>query len=95
MFCKRFSRLVYLNCYRLTSRHPVEIAIVFQKWWMRVSSLCHGLLSGISLGHWLYLVSNVEAQDQAFLNHYAYYSDIYVALFFALCVFCIISVFDR
>ncbi|XP_066154157.1 DNA ligase 1 [Euwallacea fornicatus] len=80
---------------RISSRYPIEVAIVFQKWWMRLSSLCHGLLGGLGLGHWLYLVCNFHTQDQAFLTHYAYYSDIYVGLFFALCVLCIISVFDR
>ncbi|KAF7280774.1 hypothetical protein GWI33_005502 [Rhynchophorus ferrugineus] len=75
--------------------YPIQIAICFQKWWIRFSNLCHGLLGGLGLGHWLYIVCNFQNQDHAFLVHYAYYSDIYVGLFFALCVLCLISIFDR
>ncbi|KAJ8932375.1 hypothetical protein NQ314_014742 [Rhamnusium bicolor] len=75
--------------------YPIEIAICFQIWWMRLSTLCHGLLGGLSLGHCLYLLCNFHQQDENFLIHYAYYSDIYVGLFFALCVICIVSVYDR
>ncbi|XP_023020924.2 uncharacterized protein [Leptinotarsa decemlineata] len=77
------------------SIYPLEVAIIFQRWWMRLSTLCHGLLGGLALGHWLYLVCNFDRQDSSFLLHYAYYSDIYVGLFFALCVLCIVSVLDR
>ncbi|XP_050295370.1 uncharacterized protein LOC126735429 [Anthonomus grandis grandis] len=80
---------------RFSSRYPVEIAILFQRCWMRFSTLCHGLLGGLGLGHWLYIICNLQTQDHAFLIHYSYYSDVYVGLFFALCVLCIISVFDR
>ncbi|XP_030755063.1 uncharacterized protein LOC115881640 [Sitophilus oryzae] len=77
------------------SRHPIQVAICFQKWWLRFSTLCHGLLGGLGLGHWLYIICNFQSQDHAFLVHYAYYSDIYVGLFFGLCVLCLVSVFDR
>uniref|UniRef100_A0AAR5P916 Transmembrane protein 237 n=1 Tax=Dendroctonus ponderosae TaxID=77166 RepID=A0AAR5P916_DENPD len=80
---------------RFASRYPVEVAIIYQKCWMQFSSLCHGLLGGLGLGHWLYIVCNFNTQDHAFLIHYAYYSGIYVGLFFALCVICLVSVFDR
>ncbi|XP_072380441.1 uncharacterized protein [Diabrotica undecimpunctata] len=75
--------------------YPLEISICFQKWWIRFSTLCHGLLGGLGLGHWLYLVCNLRQQDASFLIHYAYFSDIYVGTFFALCVLCLVSVFDR
>ncbi|KAG5870651.1 hypothetical protein JTB14_010569 [Gonioctena quinquepunctata] len=78
-----------------SSVYPLEIAIIFQRWWMRLSTLCHGLLGGLALGHWLYLMCNIHQQDRNFLLHYAHYSDIYVGLFFALCLLCIVSVFDR
>ncbi|KAL1509519.1 hypothetical protein ABEB36_004235 [Hypothenemus hampei] len=80
---------------RFSSTYPIEVAVIFQKWWMQFSTLCHGLLGGLGLGHWLYIISNFQTQDHAFLVHYAYYSDIYVSLFFALCVVCIVSVLDR
>ncbi|XP_056634583.1 uncharacterized protein LOC130443779 [Diorhabda sublineata] len=75
--------------------YPLEISICFQKWWLRFSTLCHGLLGGLGLGHWLYIICNFNQQDTSFLIHYAYYSDIYVGMFFALCVLCLVSVFDR
>nr|CAH7768480.1 unnamed protein product [Callosobruchus chinensis] len=78
-----------------TSTYPVEIALTFQNYWMRLSTLCHGLLGGLALGHWLYLVCNVHQQDYEFLLHYAYYSDTYVGLFFALTVLCLVSMYDR
>nr|CAI5852355.1 unnamed protein product [Callosobruchus analis] len=78
-----------------TSTYPVEIALTFQNYWMRLSTLCHGLLGGLALGHWLYLVCNVHQQDYEFLLHYAYYSDTYVGLFFALSVLCLVSMYDR
>lgn len=74
---------------------PLDIAICYHTFWMRISTLCHGLLSGLALGHWLYLICNKDNQDNSFLQHYAYYSDIYVGLFFTLCVLCIVSVYDR
>lgn len=60
-----------------------------------MSTLSHGLLGGLALGHWLYLICNLRRQDDDFLIHYAYYSDTYVGLFFAMCVLCIVSVYDR
>ncbi|XP_018564809.1 uncharacterized protein LOC108906126 [Anoplophora glabripennis] len=78
-----------------SSTYPLEIAILFQRWWMRMSTLSHGLLGGLALGHWLYLICNMRRQDDDFLIHYAYYSDTYVGLFFAMCVLCIVSVYDR
>ncbi|CAH1174125.1 unnamed protein product [Phaedon cochleariae] len=77
------------------STYPIEISVRVQKVWTRLSTLCHGLLGGLALGHWLYLVCNFHRQDVSFLVHYAYYSDIYVGLYFALCVLCLVSVFDR
>ncbi|CAG9865344.1 unnamed protein product [Phyllotreta striolata] len=75
--------------------YPLDISLVFQRWWIRISTLCHGLLGGLALGHWLYLICNFHQQDASFLIHYAYYSDIYIGTFFALCVLCIVSIFDR
>ncbi|XP_060532414.1 uncharacterized protein LOC132705668 [Cylas formicarius] len=80
---------------RFSSQYPIQIATKHQRRWTRVSNLCHGLLGGLALGHCLYITCNFSKQDRSFLLHYAYYSDIYVALFFALCVFCLVSVFDR
>lgn len=86
--------MVLFNC-RNFSRYPLEVAICYQQYWMRISNLCHGLLSGLALGHWLYLIANQHEQNEEFLTHYARYSDIYVGLFYTLCVFCIVSVFDK
>lgn len=87
--------IIYYNLGYRYATYPLEISLIFQRWWMRISTLCHGLLGGLALGHWLYLVCNFHQQDASFLIHYAYYSDIYVGMFFALCVLCIVSVFDR
>ncbi|CAH0560271.1 unnamed protein product [Brassicogethes aeneus] len=83
------------NQKELLTYHPLEIAIAFQSWWIRLSNICHGLLGGLALSHWLYLICNLNAEDNVFLMHYALYSDIFAALFYGLCVVCIISVLDR
>ncbi|KAJ3658155.1 hypothetical protein Zmor_009913 [Zophobas morio] len=75
--------------------HPLELAVSFQKYWMRLTTLCHGLLGGLAFGHWLYIISNIYVQDGEFISHYSHFSDTYVSFFYFLCVICLISVFEK
>ncbi|KAH0809985.1 hypothetical protein GEV33_012809 [Tenebrio molitor] len=75
--------------------HPLELAIPFQEYWMRLTTLCHGLLGGLAFGHWLYIISNIYVQDSEFISHYSHFSDTYVSFFYLLCVICLISVFEK
>ncbi|XP_008192520.1 transmembrane protein 237 [Tribolium castaneum] len=75
--------------------HPLELAIPFQEYWMRLTTFCHGLLGGLALGHWLYIVSNIYNQDSEFISHYSHFSDTYVSCFYFLCVICLMSVFEK
>ena len=86
---------MYLFFGSFQTYHPLELAVSFQKYWMRLTTLCHGLLGGLAFGHWLYIISNIYVQDGEFISHYSHFSDTYVSFFYFLCVICLISVFEK
>lgn len=85
----------YNFCFRFSEYKPIELASRVQRYWLPFTTLCHGFLGGLGLAHLVYLRTNYYSPDDEYLMHYASFSDIYVCLFYFLCVICLISVYDR
>lgn len=86
---------VFIVFRRLSEYKPIELASRVQRYWLPFTNLCHGLLGGLGLAHLVYLRSNYYSPADEYLVHYSAFSDIYVCLFYFLCVICLISVYDR
>ncbi|KAK4886885.1 hypothetical protein RN001_003156 [Aquatica leii] len=75
--------------------HPIHLAVATQKSWLPLTLLCHGLLGGMALGHYLYFYSIEWQLHEEQLDHYAQFCNLYTSLFFGFCIISMVSVFDR
>ncbi|KAI4462541.1 transmembrane protein [Holotrichia oblita] len=83
------------DAFKRNAERPLQTAMHIQKYWIPFTTFCHGLLGGLAFAHSTYLHCNRNTKDVQYIIHYANYSDIYTCIFYALCVICLISVFDR
>lgn len=74
--------------------YPIEMATLVQGYWRPFANLCQGLLGGMALAHLVFIRTNYDELG-SFIVYYANFCDIFVCLFYFLCVICLISVFDR
>nr|CAH7767187.1 unnamed protein product [Callosobruchus chinensis] len=71
------------------------ISAMYQKCWTKLALISHGLLGGLALSHALYVGVCFQDEDPDSFVQYGPFSDVYVGIFFGLCVLCIVSVLDR
>ncbi|KAF5302240.1 hypothetical protein FQA39_LY10279 [Lamprigera yunnana] len=75
--------------------HPIHLATLVQKYWIRITLVCQGLLGGLALGHYLYFHKNKWVYDEHFINFYSNFVEVFMSIFFVLCIVSIIAIFDR
>lgn len=74
----------------------VNLSCAFQRSWILLSNICHGLLAGLALAHILFVVT-ITPKDllSSAIKSFASSIEIYTNTFYCLSILCLVSIFDR
>lgn len=80
----------------LPSGSNEQLTFTIQRIWVTVSTICHGLLGGVSLAHLILICStSPEEWPLELLKKYAAFAEIFGNTFYFLGIICMVSVLDR
>lgn len=95
--CLLFFFLIFLSvCRRPIDSDAVNMSCAFQRSWILLSNICHGLLAGLALAHILFVVT-ITPKDllSGSFKPFTSTTEIYTNTFYCLAVLCLVSIFDR
>lgn len=85
------------SMHRLTGdSDAVNLSCAFQRSWILLTNICHGVLAGLALAHILFVVT-VAPKDLIInsVKSFTSSTEIYTNTFYCLSILCLVSIFDR